>query len=156
MTPEILQFIDEICTEYPHIKIGKTLEVGSMDINGSIRHHFSDYVGIDMRPGKNVDRVANGHRIPFESEFFDTVICLEMIEHDDRFWITILEISRVLRSGGMAILTAPTIGFARHDYPSDYWRFTEDGLKVLLSWGYMTPIKAFVTEHTAFAIGMKG
>jgi len=44
---------------------GKTLDVGSFDVNGSLKDLFDDYTGIDMREGPNVDIVANSHKLPF-------------------------------------------------------------------------------------------
>ncbi len=109
---------------------GKVLDIGSMDINGSVKDLFDDYVGLDMRQGKNVDIVANAHEIPF-SDAFDCVVCCEMLEHDDNPFLTAKEIRRVLKVGGYLILTASGISFPKHEYPSDYWRFTGDGLRVL-------------------------
>jgi predicted SAM-dependent methyltransferase len=109
------------------------LEIGSMDVNGAPARRTSQYIGIDMRPGKGVDIVANGHALPFGDESFDFVICAETLEHDSAPWLTSKEIYRVTKTGGSIIVTVPGIGFPRHDYPSDYWRFTEDGLAILFS-----------------------
>ena len=38
----------------------------------------------------------------------------------------------MLRPGGALVITVPGIEFPRHDYPSDYWRFTDDGIRVLM------------------------
>jgi hypothetical protein len=39
---------------------------------------------------------------------------------------------RVLIPGGKAFVSAP-FAWERHDYPGDYWRFSEDGLKKLFA-----------------------
>ena len=155
VTQDVLQFIDRICKENPALRTGKTLEIGSMNVNGSVSHHFSDYTGLDMRPGPNVDIVSNGHDIPFPNEHFDLVLTLETLEHDNRFWVTLLEIWRILKPGGMAIITVPNIGFQRHDYPSDYWRFTADGLKELFTWADLTPIEIIDMGYAAFGRAIK-
>lgn len=103
---------------------GKILEVGSYDVNGSVREFFDDYIGIDMRIGPNVDIVADASDIPFVNNMFDNVLCLEMLEHDLTFWKSIEEMKRVLKPGGKLIITARGIQFPLHDYPSDYYRFT--------------------------------
>lgn len=84
-----------------------------------------------MREGPNVDVVANSHQLPFPQETFDTVVCVEMLEHDDAPWLTAAESIRVLKPGGRLIACAPGISFPRHDFPCDYWRFTADGLRAL-------------------------
>lgn len=107
-----------------------TLEIGSMDINGRIKR-TERYIGIDMREGPNVDKVCNSHQLPFDSKSFDTVVCAETLEHDDAPWLTAAEIHRVLKSKGIVIITVPGIGFGKHNFPVDYWRFTAAGVKVL-------------------------
>ena len=102
------------------------LEVGSLDVNGSVRGLFAsagNYIGIDFRPGPSVDVVMNSHDLGFPNESFDTVISTEVLEHDDEFWLSIGEMGRVLKQGGMMIITARGNGFMPHDYPADYWRF---------------------------------
>lgn len=119
---------------------GEVLEVGSLDVNGTIRQQFSDhtrfpsYIGLDMRPGDGVDVQARGDALPFVDERFAVVVALEMLEHDSCFWHTLQETHRVLRLGGWLMLTTRAFGFPRHDYPHDYWRFTAEGVRVALGW----------------------
>jgi len=47
--------------------------------------------------------------IPFEDQFFDTVVCIEGIEHLENQFLLIREIARVLRPGGKLILTTPSL-----------------------------------------------
>lgn len=110
------------------------LDIGSYDVNGSSRDLFSgEYVGIDMRDGPNVDHVLNAHEIAdfFGPERFDVVVCCEMVEHDDAFWVTMDGIGKVLKPGGRLLLTTRGIDFPLHEYPSDLWRFTEEAGKIL-------------------------
>lgn len=131
---------------------GKTLDVGSLDVNGSVRGLFDDYTGIDMREGKNVDIVANSHNLPFDDNTFDRIVCVETLEHDDNPFETIKEIKRVLKDGGQVILAASGISFPKHSYPSDYWRFTKEGLGVLLE--NFEEVKTFEDNDEAFAVGI--
>ncbi len=125
-----------------HIKTpGRVLEVGSLDVNGNPRSLFPDateYIGVDMRAGRNVDRVVNGHDL--EAAFmpirFDTVLCFETLEHDAEFWRTLAAIRAVLKPGGMFLVTTPTLGFPAHRYPKDYYRFTEDAYRDVVLAGY--------------------
>ena len=117
---------------------GDVLEVGSRDVNGSIRDLFLDrrrfgkYVGVDIVEGPGVDIMASGHRLPFDDRQFGVVVILEMLEHDAAFWLTLAECWRILRPGGWLIATTRAFGFPRHDHPNDYWRFTVDGLRTAL------------------------
>jgi len=147
MTPEVYEFVKK------QGLTGKTLDIGSFNVNGDVRDLFPDYIGMDSRTGPNVDVVANAHGIPFECQTFDNVVCLEMLEHDQNPFMTISEIWRVLKLGGSVIVTVPGIGFPRHDYPSDYWRFTGDGFRVLF--GIFTDIKTIEDNDHVFGIAKK-
>lgn len=127
MMPYVMEFVKSL-----HLS-GRVLDIGSLDVNGCVREYFTDYTGLDMRPGPNVDIVANAHKIPFSDQYFDLVLNLETMEHDDRFWETAREMYRVCIYGGHVVITAPTIGFPKHDYPSDYWRFLPEGMISLMS-----------------------
>lgn len=113
---------------------GRVLEVGSYDENGSVRRLFAgcQFVGIDMRQGPGVDLVMTSHNIDFPDESFDVVISTEMLEHDPFFWVSMAEMGRVLKPGGLLLITARGNGFKLHAYPDDYWRFMPSSFALLL------------------------
>ncbi len=116
---------------------GRVLEVGSLDVNGSIRPLFADerrfdsYVGVDIRDGKGVDIVAPGSSLPFPPKSFDCIVSTETLEHDDRFWLSVQEFYRVLSPGGYVLLTTCGNGYPQHRHPHDYWRFMPGALDML-------------------------
>lgn len=126
MTPAVHEFVKGLGLA------GMTLDVGSMNINGCVRALFPLYCGLDMRSGANVDVVGVSNAMPFDDKAFDNVLCLEMLEHDADPFGSVKEMRRVLKPGGTLVITTPGIGFPRHDYPCDYWRFTGDGVRVLM------------------------
>jgi len=126
MTDAVLHWIESLKLH------GNTLDVGALDVNGNPRHLFTEYTGLDMRPGPNVDVTADAHAIPFPDKTFQNVLCLETLEHDCAFWVTVPELARVAKPGGTVAVTASGIHFPKHDYPSDYWRFTSEALRLLL------------------------
>jgi SAM-dependent methyltransferase len=100
------------------------------------------YVGLDVQPGRNVDVVATDpYNFPLESESFDLVISGQAFEHIEFPWLTIMEVARVLKPGGFAVLIAPSSG-PEHRYPNDCWRFYPDGMKALAKWAGLTCIHA--------------
>jgi predicted SAM-dependent methyltransferase len=131
-----------------------TVEIGSLDVNGRIER-TGYYVGIDMQSGPNVDIVRNAHDLQFRDDKIHCVVCCDMLEHDDAPWETAKEIHRVLTPGGAVLVTVPGIGFKRHDFPSDYWRFTAAGLKALFK--DFTTVEAVEdsTEHAVRAVFQK-
>jgi SAM-dependent methyltransferase len=117
---------------------GPILEVGSYQVPGQeevaeLRGLFPDrpYLGIDVRPGRGVDEVADVEALPYEDASFGAVLALNTFEHVPRFWHGFDELYRVLRPDGVLLVTAPFY-FHIHDYPSDYWRFTPEALDLLL------------------------
>ena len=119
------QSVRDFVSQHP-IK-GRILEIGSLDVNGTIRDLFpgTDYTGIDIRPGPGVDQVMSGANLEFPDNSFDGVLYLETMEHDKTFWLTLSEIARVLKEGGRLVITTRGIGYPLHNYPGDYFRFTE-------------------------------
>ncbi|MDY6971269.1 MAG: methyltransferase domain-containing protein [Thermodesulfobacteriota bacterium] len=112
------------------------LDLGSLDINGSYRRYFDfspwTYLGVDMAPGKNVDVILeNPYRWrQIRSGSVDVVISGQAFEHIELFWVAMLEITRVLRHGGLCCIIAPS-GGREHRYPVDCWRFYPDGFSAL-------------------------
>ena len=112
------------------------MDLGSLDVNGSYRDCFDNpnwqYLGVDLSPGKNVDIVLkdpHGWR-EIRSDSIDVIVSGQAFEHIDFFWITALEIARVLKPGGLCCLIAPSSG-PEHKYPVDCWRFYPDGFGAL-------------------------
>ena len=132
MTPAVHAFVGDVLKE--EACKAPVLDIGSYNVNGAVRDLFPGmpYVGMDMQPGPGVDVVASSHNIPYVSGSYGTVVCLEMLEHDSNPFRTMEEIHRVAESGALIMLSSRGIGFKKHEYPSDYWRFTAEGLWVLL------------------------
>ena len=136
MTPQIQDWVKKVKKRY--IKSpGKVLEIGSLDINGGVREFFSDaqdYIGIDATEGSGVNKVINAHDLLkfYKPSTFNTILCLEMLEHDNAFWVTIEILHKLLKKGGILIITTPTFGFPLHRYPKDYFRYGEDAYKDII------------------------
>lgn len=75
-----------------------------------------------------VDVVASAGHIPFQDASFDTVLCTNVIEHVSDPDVVLSEIGRVLKPGGVLLLTAPFL-YALHEQPYDFQRFTIYWLK---------------------------
>lgn len=166
MTDACMKWIEYCVKKYPCA--GRVLETGSYNVNGSARLHFEDrqrfpeYVGIDMREGPGVDIVMNSQDLKFPDESFDVIVDTERMEHDNRFWVTVKEQFRVCRPGGHIFITTRSWGgFPPHDYPSDYWRFMDNGLRDLLEYGGFKCLATAYGEKWAagdlavFAAGVK-
>ena len=111
------------------------LEFGSYDVNGTLKPIFIShkYTGLDMEQGPNVDIVANSHSVPLDNASVDVIISSSNFEHDDQFWVTFLEMCRLIKEGGYIYICAPSTGMY-HGYPGDCWRFYADSWKALEKW----------------------
>jgi ubiquinone/menaquinone biosynthesis C-methylase UbiE len=79
--------------------------------------HASTLVGIDInqkylaeaqkRNPKAILRVMSAEKLEFPNGFFDVVVMIEVIEHIPNDQWAMNEISRVLKPGGMLVMTAP-------------------------------------------------
>lgn len=85
-------FISEISKKYP-----KANYYGIDIYDKGINFARKNYPRIKFR-------VADAHRIPYQSNFFDLVVCTEVLEHVDVPKAVLLEIKRVLRKNGIAII----------------------------------------------------
>lgn len=94
----------------------KVLEVGSLDINGSVRQFFQDcdYIGIDLGEGKGVDVVCPGQEYDAPRNTFDTVISCECFEHNPDWVLTFVNMYRMTKPGGLIVMSCATTGRAEH------------------------------------------
>ncbi len=114
----------------------RVLEIGSLDIAGSIRSFFAecDYVGLDVGPGKGVDVVCEGQKYDAPDATFDVAISCEAMEHNPYAAETFRNMIRLCRPGGLVIMTCATTGRPEHGTA----RSGPEGspLTVALGWNY--------------------
>jgi SAM-dependent methyltransferase len=117
-----------------------------------------EFIGTDMQEGPRVDRVEDVHRLTFEGDSVGGVYALDTLEHVADPLRAMQEIWRVLKPGGIAVITS-VMFFPIHEHPSDYWRFTPEGFAQLLA-----PFETSLAfshgweplPDTVFGIGIKG
>ena len=135
----------------------KLIELGSLAVNSSVKLNLDaniDYTGVDICKGENVDIVLEDpYKLPFENESIDVVISISTFEHTQFFWLSYLEILRILRNDGLFFLNAPSNSkFHRHE--TDNWRFYPDSSLALQKWGERNNFNPRVLEHyTNFETG---
>jgi SAM-dependent methyltransferase len=106
-----LEFVILSKSLFPQMFTGKkVLEIGSLDINGTVRGFFTncDYTGLDIAAGPGVDVVCEGQKYDAPDASFDFVICCEVMEHNP-FWAdTFRNMMRLLRPGGLMVMSCAT------------------------------------------------
>ena len=141
MHPTAMKNCESFFASYSRFFEGKNIsvvDIGSQDVNGSLKQVCPDdfsYTGVDFAKAKGVDIVLKDpYELPFEDESVDIVLSSSCFEHSEMFWLSFLEILRILKPSGLFYLNAPSDG-AVHKYPVDCWRFYPDSGQALITWG---------------------
>lgn len=80
----------------------------SIDMKRKYPNEDADY------PYKNAVFADANSVLPFPDRYFDIIWCSEVIEHIENYKLTIQEIQRVLKPGGLYIITTPNSFFWLH------------------------------------------
>lgn len=97
-----------------------------------------EYIGVDFEneghshANEDIDVFYDGRTLPFEDQYFDSVLCSEVIEHVFELQVTLNEINRVMKPGGNILITCPFV-WNEHEVPFDYARYSRFALKSILS-----------------------
>jgi SAM-dependent methyltransferase len=121
MHQTIFAAFDRLCRQYG--PPGNVLEIGATPTPDTLLN-LPALAGAGRRIGMNLDWPtravgfeiieANANRLPMlENASADLVLCNSTLEHDPRFWLTLAEIRRVTRIGGVAMLGVP--GYAAEE-----------------------------------------
>lgn len=114
---------------------GKVIDLGCgrMALQPVVHSLDLEYDGLDLNPSSG--------EVTFEADIqemsvipdasYDTALCLQVLEHLPDPQKATHEIFRILRTGGIAIITVPHLSRI-HDEPNDFQRFTEYGIRVLM------------------------
>ena len=116
------------------------LEIGSKDYGSTqnLRSIFPnfEYTGIDIEEGKGVDVIVDFIddleiiKDKLSGKKYKTVFCFSVLEHCKYPFKMCENISNILEKDGFIFLGVP-FTWRIHSYPSDYWRFTSEGIKIL-------------------------
>lgn len=89
-----------------------------------------DLVNVDIGSYAGVHVVADLTNLPFESESIDGFICDNVLEHVESPERAISEMKRIMKTGAVGYISTP-FQYPFHSSPSDYTRWTEQGLRLL-------------------------
>ena len=131
-------FIEHRSLIMPHV-----LEVGSArpkdawwaDLQSQLGMEGEEWTGVDMQESECTDVVRDlttpGGSFLLKDLYYGSCVCAETLEHV-KYPAKFLEnVFMFLRPGAWIVITAP-FAFPVHDFPNDYWRFTPEGMKLLL------------------------
>jgi hypothetical protein len=118
------------------VKTGATV---SPRLGGSQCLRFAErgkYIGVDVEAGPGVDVVLDltARLEEIDRQLggmqFGAIFCLSVPEHCRQPFLMAENLTCLLRPGGKLCLSVP-FAWEFHGYPSDYWRFTSEGVRIL-------------------------
>ena len=126
-------FIDEV-----NARRLSVLQIGSRVVapeSEDFRQFFpqaSRYLGMDIHLSPTVDLVGDAHFLSqvIGVSSLEAVFSINVLEHLSYPWLLAKEINLALRRGGLVFLCAPQT-WPMHEQPNDFWRFSDEGLKIL-------------------------
>lgn len=90
------------------------------------------FLNVDVAPFAEVDVVADARHLPFRDSSCDAVVNESLLEHVSDPEGVALEISRVVKPGGLVYVSVPFLT-PFHASPDDFTRWTKSGLRSLFS-----------------------
>ena len=124
----------ELQRQYEHLRrrgAGVVLDVGVKNAPYQDVIAATQYMTLDIDPACRPDICCDLHDVEWPSASFDAIIATEVLEHLYDPQRAIDEIHRLLKPGGVCILSTRFI-YPYHADPRDYYRFTQDALAHLL------------------------
>lgn len=145
-------------------RLGESLR--AIEFGGSNGFVSKLFAGVTYEVAPNAPVVDLHDLSQYPENAYDFVVLDEILEHVERPWLGVEEVRRILKPGGCLVTSSPFM-IAEHKVPRDYWRFTKDGLAVLLSdftrlethsWGNRSSVSylmngMMVTTREAIAAG---
>lgn len=115
---------------------GKTLDIGCGQKPYEKLFNSTQYIGLEIdspenRQNKKANYFYDGTNFPFQDNEFDSIITNQVFEHVFNPGVFLQEISRVLKPGGMLLITVPFV-WDEHEQPYDYARYSSFGLRSIL------------------------
>jgi len=136
----LIRFQREAIQEAKKYAKGKLIDIGCgrMPYKKELEPLVSSYTGVDhpevsklYRSNVKPDVLADAKKLPFRSNSFDIALLIQVLEHVDSPDKVIKEAARVLKPGGVLILSVPFF-YPLHDMPYDWGRYTSTALKSFL------------------------
>jgi 2-polyprenyl-3-methyl-5-hydroxy-6-metoxy-1,4-benzoquinol methylase len=135
LRPEIIAMIPQKCSSVLDIGCG----------TGALGKHLkekwvAEVCGIELshtaalEAMRVLDRVIEGDveriKFPFPPEYFDCIICADVLEHLIDPWAVTLKLYTLLKPGGCIVASIPNVGFHRvvRSLIGGSWRYTDSGV----------------------------
>jgi len=131
----ILDFVEQIAASAPPGERVLDLGAGDAPYRELFEHtayRTSDWERSLHAGARSADIVAPAWALPLEDESVGLILCTQTLEHVPEPARAPDECFRLLTPGGRLALTVP-LAWEPHELPHDYYRYTEPGIRHLLT-----------------------
>ena len=145
----VIKFQKEVITEAKKYAKGQLIDIGCgrMPYRRVLEPLVDSYIGVDhpkisklYKSGVKPEVLADAKKLPFDNNYFDTALLIQVLEHVDSPEEVIKEATRVLKPNGVMIISIPFF-YPLHDMPYDWGRYTSSALKSFLARASLRIIK---------------
>ena len=131
---DVADFMKESGQKYDKDEL-RVLDIAPQDHEGAKpQFPMSNVETLDIDSSSGATYIADiclNNQDLMQDDTFDVVVCTEVLEHTLNPFEAVKEIYRILKPGGVALISVP-YNFRIHGPLPDCWRFTEHGLRALL------------------------
>ena len=113
-----------------------------------------NYAAMDVAPSDSTSIVASADNIPLHSDSVDLVVCFDVLQHLQNYGKSLDEMARVLRPGGVIILSVPFV-YSECDM-HDFRRWTMEGIVYELNSRGFDVVSSRTRGGMLFALGCLG
>ncbi len=133
--------------------LDKNMELKILDVGSLGEYNYRDifdeqkwsYVGLDIKNGPNVDLIIDDiyNWAEIEDNSYDVIISGQFFELLEYFWLTMVEVERVLKPNGYVCIIVPSSG-PNHCNDLNGYKFYEDGIRALAKYVNLDIVQSYV------------
>ena len=119
--------------KYSNLITGKCMDFGCGSKPYEKLFETDEYYGVEIESDSKINGITyyDGKHLPFENDYFDSIVSFQVFEHVINLDEIVVELNRVLKKGGYMLISVPFL-WAEHLKPYDYRRFSSFGIQEYL------------------------
>ena len=141
-----IKLFDEVAGTGYFFPTKDVLEVGPDFDAPRLSNQYNIWHTVDIVNDDRLTYISKEHSLPIDSNKYDIVVALNVIEHVRMPWVLVSEMARICKYGGHVIVGTPC-NWPYHEAPIDCWRMYPHALDALFTWSGLTTVVATGRKH---------